>query len=38
MADILFRGVDKNFSNWEYAVDGTAVILPIDSEKIIFNK
>jgi len=38
MADILFRGVDENFSNWEYAVDGTVVILPIDSEKIIFNK
>ena len=38
MADIIFRGVDENFSNWEYAIDGTKVILPINSKKIIFNK
>lgn len=38
MAEIFFRGVTEVFSNWEYAIDGTKVTLPLDSDEIIFNK
>ncbi len=38
MANIFFRGVTQKFSNWEYAIDGSEVILPIGSKKIVFNK
>ena len=38
MAKIFFRGVTEVFPNWEYAIDGTTIILPPDSDEIIFKK
>ena len=38
MAKIFFRGVTEVFPNWEYAIDGTTIVLPPDSDEIIFKK